>query len=216
MEQIELNAQLRSVTGKKVKQLRSEGLTPLVVYGRKTESVPIQAATTEVARAFARSAGQLITLSVEGEGEPRMVLPRGIQRDSFTGAFVHADLYQVDMTETVQVEVPLVVVGEPALVDSGQAVLSVVLNSVEIECLPSDIVQSIEVDASSLVTMEDAIHVRDLVVPDTVTILTDGDEMIARLHHVEEEEEEEEEFALAPTVEDVEVIHRAAEEEDEE
>ena len=81
MEQIELAAQLRSVTGKKVKKLRSAGLMPLVVYGRKTESVPIQAVTTDVARALALSSGQLIALTIEGEREPRMVLARDIQRD---------------------------------------------------------------------------------------------------------------------------------------
>ena len=218
MEQIELAAQPRSVTGKKVKRLRSEGLMPLVVYGRKTESVPIQAATVEVAHALARSGGQLIALTIEGEDEVRMVLARDIQRDYISGAFLHADLYQVDITETVQVEVPLSMVGEPALVSTGEALLSVVLNSVEIECLPTEIVQSFEVDVSNLVNMEDVLYVRDLTVPDTITVLTDGDEMIARLQYIaeEEEEEEEEEFVLAPSVEDVEVIQRGPDQEEDE
>lgn len=218
MEQIELAAQLRSVTGKKVKRLRSEGLMPLVVYGRKTESIPIQAATAQVARALARSGGQLIALTIEGEDELRMVLARGIQRDFISGAFLHADLYQVDITETVQVEVPLSMVGEAALVSTGEAVLSVVLNSIEIECLPTEIVQSFEVDVSTLVNMEDVLHVRDLTVPDTITVLTDGDEMIARLQYIAEEEveEEEEEFVLAPSVEDVEVIQRGPDQEEDE
>jgi large subunit ribosomal protein L25 len=219
MEQIELAAQLRTMTGKKVKRLRSQGLMPLVVYGRKTEPVHIQAASSDVARALALSGGQLIVLTVEGEREPRMVLPRDVQRDVITGAFLHADLYQVDITETVQVEVPLSMVGEPPLVSTGEAVLSVVLNAVEIECLPTDIVQSFEVDVSSLVTMDDTLHVRDLAVPDGIEVLTDGDEMIARLQYIveeEEEEEEEEELVLAPSVEDVEVIQRGADQEEEE
>jgi large subunit ribosomal protein L25 len=218
MEQIELAAQPRSITGKKVKRLRSEGLMPLVVYGRETEPVNIQATAYEVARAFAESRGQLIELHIEGESEPRMVLARDIQRDVLSGAFLHADLYQVDIREKVQVEVRLSFVGEPALVDTGEAVLSVVLNSVEVECLPTDILQSVEVDVSTLVTMDDAIYVRDLAVPDTIELLTDGDEMIARLQYVmeEEEEEEEEEFELAPSVEDVEVIQRGVGEEEEE
>jgi large subunit ribosomal protein L25 len=218
MEQIELGAQLRSVTGKKVKRLRLQGLMPLVVYGRKSDSVPIQAVTTDVAQAFALSSGQLIALTIEGESEPRMVLARDIQRDFITGAYLHADLYQVDITETVQVEVPLAIVGEPHLVDIGEAVLSVVLNSVEIECLPTDIVQSFEVDVSTLVTMDDAIYVSDLDVPDSITVLTDQEEMIARLQYIIEEEEEEEEeeelFGLEPSVEDVEVIQRGADEEE--
>jgi large subunit ribosomal protein L25 len=191
---------------------------PLVVYGRKSDSVPIQAVTTDVAQAFARSSGQLIALTIEGEPEPRMVLARDIQRDFITGAYLHADLYQVDITETVQVEVPLAIVGEPHLVDIGEAVLSVVLNSVEIECLPTDIVQSFEVDVSTLVTMDDAIYVSDLDVPDSITVLTDQEEMIARLQYIIEEEEEEEEeeelFGLEPSVEDVEVIQRGADEEE--
>jgi large subunit ribosomal protein L25 len=218
MEQIELVAQPRSITGKQVKKLRLEGLMPLVVYGRKTEPVHIQATTPEVVRAFGESGGQLIELHIEGESEPRMVLARDIQRDVLSGAFLHADLYQVDIREKVQVEVRLSLVGEPALVNTGEAVLSVVLNSVEVECLPTDIVQSLEVDVSTLVNMDDAIHVRDLIVPDGIEVLTDGDEMIARLQYVmeEKEEEEEEEFELAPTVEDVEVIQRGGAEGEEE
>jgi large subunit ribosomal protein L25 len=147
-----------------------------------------------------------------------MVLARDIQRDSISGALLHADLYEVDMSETVQVEVPLAMIGEPALVVTGQAVLVPILNSVEIECLPSDIVQSFQVDVSSMVNMEDAVYVRDLVVPDSIEMLTSDDEMIVRLQYVveEEEEEEEEEFELAPSVEDVEVIQRGVGEDEQE
>lgn len=91
------------------------------------------------------------------------------------------------------------------------------LNSVEIECLPTDIMQSIEVDMAKLVEPHDAIFVRDIVVPEGIEILTPGDEMIARLQPIYEEEEEEEgeleEGLVSP---EVEVIHRAREEEIEE
>jgi large subunit ribosomal protein L25 len=121
------------------------------------------------------------------------------------------------MTETVQVDVTLAFAGEANLVATGQAILATMMNSVEIECLPSDILQSIEVDISSLVEMDDAIYVRDLTVPEGITILTDEDELIARMQYVveEEEEEEEEEFGL-PSVDEVEVIGERAEQEDEE
>ena len=218
MDQIELTAQHRSITGKQVKKLRAEGLIPLIVYGRKVEPLNVQAVELDVKRAITEAGGQLIELRLEEEGTPRMVLARDIQRDSISGALLHADLYEVDMSETVQVEVPLVLVGEPHLVDIGEAVLVPILNSVEIECLPSDIVQSFHVDASSLVNMDDAIYVRDLVVPEGIELLTSQDEMIARLQYVaeEEEEEEEEEFVFAPSVEDVEVIQRGAGEEEQE
>jgi large subunit ribosomal protein L25 len=159
----------------------------------------------------------LIALRVAGEEDPRMVLARDVQRDAISGQLLHADLYQVDMTETVQVDVTLAFVGEAHLVSIGEAILSTMMTSVEIECLPGDILQSIEVDVSSLVDMDDAIYVRDLDVPEGITILTDEEEMIARMQYVEEEEEEEEEeeFGL-PSVDEVEVIGERQEEEGEE
>jgi large subunit ribosomal protein L25 len=216
MEQIELTAESRSITGKKVRQLRAQGLMPLVVYGRKVEPLPIQASEFEVRRTFARTSGQLIALRVEGESDSRMVLARDVQRDVITGRLLHADLYQVDMTETVQVDVVLSFVGEANLVATGQAILATMMNSVQIECLPSDIVQSIEVDVSALVEMDDAIYVRDLSVPEGIEILTDEDELIARMQYVveEEEEEEEEEFGL-PSVDEIEVIGERQEGEEE-
>lgn len=216
MEQIELYAETRSVTGKKVKQLRAEGLMPLIVYGRRVEPLNIQAAEFDVKRTLARTSGQLIALRVEGERDPRMVLARDIQRDVISGALLHADLYQVDMTETVQVDVTLSFVGEAHLVSIGEAVLATMMTSVEIECLPGDIMQSIEVDISSLVDMDDAIYVRDLVVPAGIEILTDEEELIARMDYPEEEEEEEEEEFELPSVDEVEVIGEREEEEFEE
>jgi large subunit ribosomal protein L25 len=121
------------------------------------------------------------------------------------------------MAETVQVDVTLAFVGEAPLVATGQAILSTIMSSVQIECLPGDIVQSLEVDISNLVEMDDAIYVRDLAVPEGIEMLTDEDEMIARMQYVveEEEEEEEEEFGI-PSVEEIEVIGERREEEEEE
>ena len=103
------------------------------------------------------------------------------------------------------------------MVATGQAILSTIMSSVQIECLPSDIVQSLEVDISALVEMDDAIYVRDLVVPEGIEMLTDGDEMIARMQYVVEEEEEVEEEELGlPSVDEVEVIGEREEEEEEE
>ena len=95
--------------------------------------------------------------------------------------------------------------------------MATMMNSVQIECLPSDIVQSIEVDISSLVEMDDAIYVRDLSVPEGIEILSDEDELIARMQYVieEEEEEEEDEFGLL-SVDEVEVIGERQDEEQEE
>jgi large subunit ribosomal protein L25 len=112
--------------------------------------------------------------------------------------------------------VQLVLVGEePKLVGTGEAMVFQALNSVEIECLPTDIMQSIALDMSGLVEPNDALFVRDLVVPEGIEILTSGDEMIARLQPIYEEEEEEEELELeeGEVSPEVEVIQREREEE---
>jgi large subunit ribosomal protein L25 len=217
MDQIELEVQPRSVVGKKVKILRREGLVPGVVYGR-TDAMNVQVPELDAARAIGQAGGQLITLKVVGEDEGRMVLAREVQRDVISGHLLHADFFEVDITERIEVSVPLVLVGEPALVEANEAVLLQALNEVEIECLPTDIMQSIEVDVSGLEDFADAVHVRDLQLPPTIELLTPGDEMIARLEPIEEEEEVEEEEALFEVVQpgEVEVIGRRAEEEEEE
>jgi large subunit ribosomal protein L25 len=158
-------------------------------------------------------------LTIEGEQGTRMVLARDAQYDVLSDALLHADLYEVDMTEKLQVDVPLSIVGEPRLVQTNEAMVLQVLNEVQIECLPGDIVQSIEVDVSGLEDFNDALHVRDLSLPETIEVLTPADELIVRLQAIQiEEEEEEEEEILFGEVEagEVEVIQRGRAEDEEE
>ena len=215
MDQIELVVEHRTVVGKKVRNLRREGIVPLVVYGR-SDAVSVQAPEVEATRAIAQAGGQLIALTVGDEDVPRMVLAREVQRDVLSGTILHADLYEVDITERIQVTVPLALVGEAALVASNEAVLLQVLNEVEIECLPTDILQVIEVDTSGLADFGDAVYVGDVSLPDGIDMITAGEEMIVRLDTIEEEEEEEEEEDLFGPVEpgEVEVIGRETEEDE--
>ena len=96
------------------------------------------AVLVNTAIAIARAGGQLMELKIKGEKRPRMVLARDEQYDVISGALLHADLYEVDMTETIQVDVPLSIVGETSLVETNQAMLLQVLNEVQIECLPDE------------------------------------------------------------------------------
>ena len=213
MSQVELVAQPRSVTGKRVKALRAAGLVPLVVYGPKTRPINVQAPELDVRRALARARGQLITLRISGQ-KPRPVLVKEAQRDPISGRLLHADLYEVDVTERQRVEVAIELVGEPHMVNTGQAVLNQPLTVLTIECLPTMIMQSIPVDVSGLTPERDAVHVRDLSLPEGITVLTPGDEVIARMEVLREEEEEEEE-ELIPETAEVEVIRRGRVEEEE-
>jgi large subunit ribosomal protein L25 len=213
MEQIELKVEKRTIIGKRVKVLRREGIIPALLYGPKTEPVPIQCDERELQRVLAWAGGtNLIALRIGDAGKPEMTLVSEVQRDSITNDLYHVDFYQVVMTEKVTAEVNIVFVGEPSAVHQNDVMLLQGADSVEVECLPGDLIHSIEVDISDL-EIDDAIYVRDLQVPDNVAILTDGEELVVKVQYLyipEEEEEVEEWLEGAP--EEVEVIAKGKEE----
>jgi large subunit ribosomal protein L25 len=212
MEQLELKAEKRTIIGKKVKALRREGVIPALLYGPKTEPVPIQCDGRELQRVLAWAGGtNLIALRIGDADEPKVTLVSEVQRDAITNDLCHVDFYQVVMTETVTAEVNIVFTGQPPAVQQDDVMLLQGTDSVEIECLPGDLIHSIEVDLSNL-GIDDAIYVRELQVPDNVTILTDGDELVAKVQYLYIPEEEEEEVEWVEAVpEEVEVIAKGKE-----
>lgn len=212
MEQFELEAEKRTIIGKRVKGLRREGLVPAILYGPETQPMPIQCDGRELQRVLARAGGtNLISLRIGDAGKPKMALAREVQRDAITSELHHVDFYQVVMTEKVTAEVNIVFIGEPPAVQQREFMLLQGADSVEIECLPGDLIHSIEVDLSSL-GIDDAIYVKDLRVPDNVTILTDGDELVANVQRLRVEEEEEVEEEVVEIAPEVEVIAKGKEE----
>ena len=178
MDTIKLEAQPREILGKKVKNLRRQGLVPANVYGRHLESTPVQLSERAVALQLLRaSASSLVSLEVDGS--PRTVLVKKLQRHPTSGRVLHVDFYQVAMTEKLRASVPLHFVGEaPAVKQSGGTLLHSV-SSVEVESLPADLPAGIEVDVSKLETTADAITVGDLSLPEGVTILSDPAGVVA-------------------------------------
>jgi large subunit ribosomal protein L25 len=180
MDRVELEARSRTLTGKKVKQLRRQHWIPAVVYGPDTPSKDIQIEERVLSRVLQQAGSTtLINLHIDDEGKPDVVLARDIQRDILTSRFQHVDFYQVRLTEKVRTSPPLEIVGESPLVKSGAAVLVQVLNQVDVECLPTDLISSIPVDVSVLEHLDDSISIRDLPVPPGITILADPDETVA-------------------------------------
>jgi large subunit ribosomal protein L25 len=212
MEQVELKTQKREVLGKKVKSLRREGLIPAVLYGHETESVPLQVEERELNRVLAQAGGhRLIALKVGRSRKRQMALARDVQWDVISGKPLHVDFYAVVMTEKITTAVPLVLVGEAPAADRVGAMVLQGLDEVEIECLPGDLIEAIEVDLSGLEEIDQAIYVKDLPVPPTVEILTDTEETVARVTWAAAEVVEEEEVVpVAP--EEVEVIAKGKEE----
>ena len=218
--QIELAVTLRSILGKKVKQLRRQGMTPANIYGHGIPSLAVEVPTPDLARTI-RVAGRntMLQLRVEGEKKRRPVFFRDVQRDPITDDFLHVDFYQVSLKEKIRLEVPLVLVGEAPAVGVYHGILLQSVNAISVEGLPTDLPPHIEVDVSGLAEIDDAIHVKDLDVSPDVTLLIDPDLVVAKVaapRLVEEVVEEEEEVEVPEEeVEGEEIEAEAAEEEKE-
>jgi large subunit ribosomal protein L25 len=208
----EIKAESRSVLGRKVKKLRKEGFTPATVYGKGFESKSIQFATKELEKMFTHlGESTLIEVNLD-EKEKLPILFRNPQYDPVGEELLHIDCYKVNLKEKITAMVPLEFVGESLAVKNGN-ILVTVTDEVEIEALPSDLPESIEVDLSALEDLESIIDVKDLKIDTSkLTMMTDGEQLITK---VEEPKEEEiiEEPETSP--EDVEVINEKGEDEDE-
>jgi len=205
-QQIELTAEKRAVLGKQVKQLRRQGWVPGVMYGHGFNPIPLQFEARDLQHVLSHVGGShLVQIKIKGQKQPEMALVRDVQRDLIRDTPLHVDLYRVMMTERLTAEVPLATAGDSPVVEQKKGVLLRGLSTVEIECLPGDLVGAIEVHLSHLIEVGQALYVRDLAVPAGVEILTDPDEMIVRVVPLEAEEVEVEEELVAE-VGEVEVI----------
>jgi large subunit ribosomal protein L25 len=175
----QLQAEPRSIVGKKVRFLRREGLVPANVYGHAA-SAAIQVAARDVENTIHRAGRtQLIDLSIDGE--TTTVLLKDWQRHPYKGTLLHADFYRVAMTETLRMDVPIRLSGDAPAVKSANGSPFQPLSTLSVECLPANIPEAIDVDISGLDEIDASIYVRDLIAPEGVTILTDGDEMVVKI-----------------------------------
>lgn len=196
MSELKIDAQLRAVTGNKVKQLRRDGLVPVVIYGQGQDPVNAQVDSTSLDRLIqAGGATQLVEVNMD-KGSMLNVLIREVQRDPVRRNPVHADFYTVNMRVKQQVRVPIVSVGHLPSSAAGMVLIQGV-SDVEIEALPSDIPAHIEVDISVLNGEDnDRITIADLPALPGITYLDDAEEslfsLIASRTETEAEEEEDE------------------------
>lgn len=207
-----LHATPRTVIGKQVGALRRAGQLPAVLYGRNREALPIQLEALAAANMLRRVSGaELLDLEVDGEVHKSLV--REIQRDFIKGHLLHVDFYEVAMDRTLRVQIPISLIGSSPAAKSGDAVLVHGVTEIEIECLPADLISRVEVDLGELREVGQAIFVRDVYTPKTVKVLTDGDELVARVTYARAEEEVPTEAAGAlPEVEVIEKGKKAEEE----
>jgi large subunit ribosomal protein L25 len=176
-----LAAEHREITGKAVKHLRAEGRLPAVVYGHGVDSTSVSVDTHDFEQ-LRRHTGPnaLVDLSVDGK-KPAPVLIHGVQIHPVNRRPLHVDLFLVRMTEELIVDVPLVAVGESIAVTQLNGTLLHPTETVKVKALPDRLPQSIEFSVESLEDFDAAVYVRDLEIPAEVTLLTDGDEIVAKV-----------------------------------
>ena len=180
MEAIKLALRKRDASTK-AKKLRAQGFVPAVVYGHDVENRRVMASYNEFAKAF-RAAGEstLLDLEIEGDGTVK-ALVKDWQIEPLSSRYTHVDFYQVNLKEKLKTEIALNFVGEsPAVKEQGGSLIKS-LDSILVECLPTDLVHSIDVDISVLKSFEDMIHVRDLKAPEGIQILENPDATIATI-----------------------------------
>lgn len=180
MKRLELKVGPRKVLGKKVKKLRREGILPANVYGKDVKSLSVQVPYKEFEKVL-KVAGETGLVDLHVNGEVRPVLIHNVQYDPLQSIPVHADFYQVNLKEKVKTMVPLVFTGEPAAVLNKVGILLEQLSEIEVEALPTDLPESIEVGVEHLENVDSQITVGEIKVPQGVTVLTAPDQVVAKI-----------------------------------
>ncbi len=183
MDRLSLSADERIILGKKVKKLRKSGKLPAHVFGKGLETEAVTVDTKEFLKTF-HLAGEtgLIDLKI-GTEKVRPVLIREVQYNPVYGQPIHIDFYQVNLSQKVKVSVPLVLIGEqPESVHLGETIVLQILNEIEVEALPTDLVEKIEVDIIPLKNIDDAITLGQLNYDrNKLTISADEEEVVVKL-----------------------------------
>ena len=183
----------RTVTGKKVRFLRREGMVPVHLYGRGVDSQALQVAAATLRRVITSAGANVpVKVNIDGRDGEEICFIRDAQRHPVSEDLLHVDFYRVDVDRVVRAEVPVIMDGEAPAVRNLDGVLLQSFNSLEVEALPLDMPEAFHVDVSGLEDFEAAVRIGDIQIAREVTILRDDQEVIARVAapRIEEEEEE--------------------------
>ncbi len=180
-DRIELKVEKRDVTGKKVKFLRNKGVVPVHLFGHNVESQSLQGEAPVLQKVISQAGRtRLIDLKVGKAQKNHAVMVREIQKDPIKGTLLHVDLYEVNMSEKIRVEVPILLIGESPALKLRENMLYQDIDNLTVECLPDKMPDRIRVDISVIKEADEAVRVKDVVIPD-VHILNDPDLVIAKV-----------------------------------
>jgi large subunit ribosomal protein L25 len=200
---IELQAEPRTVSGKKVKQLRRQGLIPGNVYGGAIESMPVQVEMKALQEALRHATPTtLVDLTVGKMHLRQQVLVRDVQYELLKRVPTHVDFYAVNMDRKIKAQVAIVLRGESPATKQSDIMLLHPVSQVNVEGMPGALPEAIEVDVSVLEEVDQTIYARDLKLPEGVTLLDPPEELIVKVQltkaAIEEEVEAAEEADEAP------------------
>jgi large subunit ribosomal protein L25 len=177
MAETRLNASLRDGGGKgSARKLRAQGRVPAILYGHGMDPVKVAIDDRDLYHVLHTDAGANVLVDLHIGKDQHLAMPREIQRDHIRGQFLHVDFLVVRRDEKIHVDVPVHLIGESHGVKEG-GVVEHHLWDLKVECLPTDVPQSIEADVSAL-GIGDSLRVADITPPPGATILTEAEETI--------------------------------------
>ena len=181
-DRISLNLQPRSSFGKKNRALRRSGLTPVHLYGPGIDPKNLQITSVDLIKALALAGATTpVSITVDGESGEHLAFAREIQWDPVRGDLIHVDFLRTEATERISAEAPVVLEGESAGARAAFGTVVQMLRHVTVEALPLDMPREILVDTAVLDEPDSVLRAGDLPIPNGVTLLTDPEEMVARV-----------------------------------
>lgn len=180
MQAIRLNAQIREITGKKVKKLRKEGILPVTVYGKDVKSAALSVPMKEFMEAYGQ-AGETGLVELKFDGKSEHTLIANVQVHPVTRQPLHAQFHAVKLTEKIKANVPVELVGESPAVANNIGVLLQTVKEIEVEALPTELPEKIEVDVAGLAEIDQQVTVGELKVPAKVTVLTAAEDVVVKV-----------------------------------
>ncbi len=167
--------------------LRSSGKVPAVFYGKKESSTPIAVSLSEFKKVW-RAAGETSVINLSGDGIDLESLIYEVKCDPVTDIPTHVDFYVIEKGKKLEINIPLEFVGiAPAVRDLG-GVLIKVLHEMKIEALPKDLPHKLEVDISTLATLDSVVTAKEVKLPEGVTLIVNPDAVVASIAEIKEEE----------------------------
>jgi large subunit ribosomal protein L25 len=213
-----IKGEKRETFGKNAsRRLRRNGMVPVILYGAKEVNVPLILNKREIFQILRSEAGENTVFEVSFNSETKNAMIKELQKNPVTDEIIHADLIQIALDKVIRVSVPVVTVGDAIGVKTEGGFVDFITREIEIECLPKDIPEQIEIDISEL-HLRQSFKIEEAVLPNEIKLVSDPETILVHIEEPAKEEEievEEEEEEVIGEEEEPELIKKEKPEEEE-